>query len=119
MKTTEEKLAKAKALLDDCLHLFTELQATTWTDYSSVQSSDFDEIISDIEEFIESVDNKTKWNFPEQGELPENKLKVYCVDHENNHKIGFHKDYDKPNMFVDSDGRYFYCIAWTELLNFP
>ena len=67
---------------------------------------------------VREQSSKTVWKFPEQNELPENTRKVYCIDSKHNHLIGFHKEYDKANIFIDTSNRYFYCIAWTECLSF-
>jgi len=64
---------------------------------------------------MDAIASQNGWNFPEQNQIPENNKKVLCYDSKNNPQIGFHKEFDKPNLFIDNHGYYFYCIAWAEL----
>ena len=64
------------------------------------------------------IASQVEWKYPEQNEVPDDHRKVFCIDSKNMQQIGFHKNTDKANMFIDNYGNYFYCIAWSECPSF-
>jgi hypothetical protein len=72
---------------------------------------DSSEVIDFAEYFYKE---NTKWQYPEQNELPKNLSKVFCIDKNNQPKIGYHEETDVYWKFIDNHNSYFYCIAWCE-----